>query len=105
MTADGVVAADGAPLTAGEVKALFHVEKYARGGTRRRRPGMAPDPDAPRFRRRRAAQVSHPGGPRPAPPAPASTPWVDRMAERERAREEATGEERPKVRHRPGMRD
>jgi hypothetical protein len=105
MTADGVRAADGAPLTAGEVKALYHVEKYARGGTRRRRPGLVPDPEAPRFRRRRT-RASQQEGPEPSsPPASAPAPWVDRMAERGREREAAAGEERPKVRHRPGMRD
>lgn len=53
MAADGVRAADGAPLTEGAVKALFHVERYARGGRRKRRTGLAPDASAPRVRRRR----------------------------------------------------
>jgi hypothetical protein len=55
LAAEGMRAADGGALTWRKVKALFHVERYARGGKRKRQPGLVPDPDAPRFRRRRAA--------------------------------------------------
>jgi hypothetical protein len=110
MTADGVRAADGEPLTAGEVKALYHVEKYARGGTRKRRPGLVPDQDAPRFRRRRkgadrpatsragqdAAQAATPAAPRDASAAEADDDDERRRAANLRAR---------LARRRPGLRE
>lgn len=67
MAADGIKAADGEPLTADEVRALYHAERYARG-ERRKRPT-----DAPKPRPRRVAPIVEvapevAAGPPPAPP-------------------------------------
>ena len=42
MTGLGIQAADGEPLDWREVKSLFHAERYARGGTRKRQKGSGP---------------------------------------------------------------
>jgi hypothetical protein len=42
MTADGILATNGEPLTAAKVNALYAIEKAARGGRRRRRTKARP---------------------------------------------------------------
>lgn len=91
MTAAGVRAENGDPLDWRQLKSLFHTERYARGGKRKRRAvkpkalraeALSPEPPAP-------------AGPEPpSPPAAADTPanpWAEtdrRSAETRRRRDE-----------------
>lgn len=93
MTAAGVRAENGDPLTWRQLKSLFHTERYARGGKRKRRAAM---PKAPRAEQPAPApEPQAPAAPEPAsPPAVADTPanpWAEldrRSAETKRRRDE-----------------
>lgn len=94
MTADGIKAADGEPLTPDEVKALYHAERYARGERRKRRPESRAS-EAPKGRPRRAAPTVEAEPLAAEPPAPAPLPVpesakpTDPYAELERRQDEA----------------
>jgi hypothetical protein len=47
FTADGIVGADGAPLTVDAVRSLFNAERYARGERPKRKAPKTPAPVAP----------------------------------------------------------
>ncbi len=109
LNADGIKAADGSDLTPDETKALYHAERYARPGTRRKRRPVQPKapqgvppspawpevPDPPPVTPMRP-EVVPPSPPSAAVPYPAN-PWaeVDRQkAEAQRRRDErAAGKE------------
>ncbi|TPG45698.1 hypothetical protein EAH89_26215 [Roseomonas nepalensis] len=94
MTADGIKAADGEPLTPDEVKALFHAERYARGERRKRRPN-AGAAEAPKVRPRRVTPdvEAEPVAAKPLVPAPLPAPEnarpADPYAELDRRQHEA----------------
>ena len=95
MTAAGVRAENGDPLTWRQLKSLFHTERYARGGKRTRRTAK---PKAPRAGQPAPAPRPEPPAPAaPEPPSPPSAadapanPWAEidrRSAETKRRRDE-----------------
>jgi hypothetical protein len=66
MVADGVLTADGTSPTANELRALYHLEKYARGGKRKRRPSIS-------IRRAQKAETAPQVSPAQTAPSPAGS--------------------------------